>query len=81
VEYYLYLFLDSLAQTLDQNPLPVGVVHANVGHEVTLLTFSLRFLVRKPTYDKFANGQSTTTTSKNTATMVAKPLAPPATWS
>ena len=52
---------------------PAGMVHANVGHNVTYLTFFLRFFVPKPTYDMFANGHKTqqnTTKRKKHATMV-----------
>ena len=51
----------------------LGMVQANVGHDITYLTFFLRFFVPKPTYDMFANGHKTqqnTTKRKKHATMV-----------
>jgi hypothetical protein len=69
-----------------------GVVHANVGHNVTYLTPApappLFFFVPTATYvdlvtsrEERHNTTPTGKTGKNTATMVAEPPSSPATWS
>jgi hypothetical protein len=65
-----------------------GVVHANVGQNVTRAGPSLSFFVPKATYDDLVasrevshNTTPTGITGKNTSTMVAEPPSSPAMWS
>jgi hypothetical protein len=65
-----------------------GVVHANVGQNVTRAGPSFSFFVPKATYgdlvtspEESHNTTPTGKTGKNTAIMVVEPSSYPATWS
>ena len=66
-----------------QSLLKVGVVHANVDHKVTSVNLIPKVILYHFLHatQRAQEDHNTTTTPKNTATMAAKLLAPPVTWS
>jgi hypothetical protein len=77
--------LKNLSGSAETSPSsPSGMVHANVGHEVMLITLSKGYFCTNFSYDGLVTSQVHPQQHKkqptNTTTMLMEPLAPPAGW-